>query len=270
MRAAVLGKPVSHSLSPVIHNAAYQQLGLPFTYEAIELDEDDFPKFIANRGNEWLGFSLTMPLKEVAFNVTDDVSPVALLTKSINTLICQHTLRADNTDVFGIAQALRLGGCNSPKSATIIGSGATARSAIVALEGLGVEVIQIFARNLVKSASCIDLGNQLGITIDSASEFSNILFKADVVINTTPKGAADVFAAQIDSPRGFLLDVIYDPWPTNLAMVWQAANLPVIPGYQMLLHQAVRQIELMTGMLPDVDHLKSVLAAEISSRGSKI
>ena len=267
MKAAVLGKPISHSLSPIIHNAAYQQLGLPHTYQAIELGEESFVEFIEALNSDWLGFSLTMPLKEIAFTVTDDISQLARLTKSINTLVCQSNLRADNTDVFGISQALRLGGCKSPKTATIFGAGATARSAVVALEGLGVEFIQIFARNLEKSALCIDLGNQLGITIDATTQFSPNLVNADVVINTTPKGVADVYANQIKSPNGCLLDVIYDPWPTKLASVWQLAKLTVIPGHQMLLHQAVRQIELMTGLSPDLDHLQSALSAELAIRG---
>lgn len=267
MKAAVLGKPISHSLSPIIHNAAYQLLDLPHVYEAIELDEESFIDFMANLKDDWLGFSLTMPLKEVAFDVTTEVSTVAKLTNSINTLICQPLLRADNTDVFGISQALRFGGCNSPKTATIIGAGATARSAIVALEGLGIEVIQIFARNLEKSARCIDLGNQLGITVDSTTEFSNNLVNVDVVINTTPKGVADEYSNRIESPTGCLLDVIYDPWPTKLAKVWLESGLTVIPGYQMLLHQAIRQIELMTGLSPDVENLQTALAAEIAKRG---
>lgn len=259
MKAAVLGSPISHSLSPVLHNAAYRELGLPHTYEAIEINESNFVDFINKIDESWLGVSLTMPLKEVAFEVANQVSKVATQTKSINTLIFGEQIKADNTDVYGIAQSLREAGSGKPKSATILGAGATARSAIVALAGLGVEEVIVIARNQIKSATCIDIGNELGISLDATHDPSDMLFATDVVISTTPQGVSDVYVDYIDSARGYLLDVVYQPWPTKLVSAWQSKSLKVVPGYEMLLHQAVRQVELMTGQIPDIQNMRTAL-----------
>lgn len=266
MKAAVLGSPISHSLSPVIHNFAYKQLGLDHSYEAIEVTIESFGDFLNGIDSSWLGFSLTMPLKEIAFDFADVISETAKITGSINTLVIGEKISADNTDVYGISQALRANGVSRPQSATIIGAGATARSAIAALSGLGVEGIVVLARNPVKSAACIDLGNELGITVDATNDPTVNLFATDVVINTTPKGVADVYEPFADSARGALLDVIYDPWPSRLAASWLARKLKVIPGHQMLLYQAIRQIELMTGQSPDFESLNSNFNNELKSR----
>ncbi len=125
----------------------------------------------------------------------------------------------------------------------------------------------VIARNPEKSASCIDLGNELGITLDTATTAIDILLSTDVVINTTPAGVADDFANLLSVARGTLLEVIYNPWPTKLATAWQAKSLTVVPGYEMLLHQAVRQVELMTGQIPNVDVMRTAMLAELSVRG---
>lgn len=267
MKAAVIGSPISHSLSPVLHNAAYRQLGLDHSYQAIEVDQAQFKDFIQSLDSEWFGLSLTMPLKEIAFDVVSEVSPLAKLTGSINTLTRDSGWKADNTDVVGIAQALREGGASNPKSATLIGAGATARSAIAALSALGIEIVVVLARNIEKSARCIDLGNELGITIDATTEFTENLMSSDVVINTTPKGVADELANRVARARGILLDVVYDPWPTKLVAAWKEKGLIAVPGYQMLLHQAVRQVELMTGQQPEVMSMQLALHHELQSRG---
>lgn len=270
MRAAVLGSPISHSLSPVLHRAAYQQLGLDHTYDAIEISELQLVNFVRTCDSSWLGLSLTMPLKEVAFEVADKASAISHMTGSINTLVFGDRITADNTDVYGLATALRFGNCSNPKTATILGSGATARSAIAALAGLGTQEIVTFARNKVSAARCVDLGNELGITVDTTSEPTSSLFASDVVINTTPKGVADEIIAHLSAARGTLLDVVYDPWPSKLVSSWLARNLNVVPGYEMLLHQAVRQVELMTGLIPDSENMKQALHQALQSRGLTI
>lgn len=268
MKLAVLGNPVAHSLSPLLHRTAYDQLGLPHTYEAIEVTVENFHDFIAKLDDTWLGLSLTMPLKEVGFNVASEVSATAKQTGSINTLHFANTdngrvITADNTDVYGIAQALREAGAAHPKTASILGAGATARSAIKALSGLGVSDILIIARNQVKAAACIDLGNELGINIDTVIEPAQNLFAMDVLINTTPSGVADDFVHYVANSQGVLLDVVYNPWPSKLVQAWQQKGLKVAPGYEMLLHQAVRQIEIFTGLIPDVENMRSALLAKL-------
>ncbi|MEI6109044.1 MAG: shikimate dehydrogenase, partial [Actinomycetes bacterium] len=132
-KAAVLGSPISHSLSPVLHRAAYEALGLPHTYEAIEIDESQLAEFVKSLDENWLGLSLTMPLKEVAFQVAHTIDETARLSGSINTLIFADQISAHNTDVLGIMDSLTEFGIGSPRSAIMLGAGATARSALLAL-----------------------------------------------------------------------------------------------------------------------------------------
>ncbi|MEN9741892.1 MAG: hypothetical protein RIR66_848 [Actinomycetota bacterium] len=270
MKLAVLGSPISHSLSPTLHKAAYAQLGLPHTFEAIDVNVDQFKTFFTGLDDQWLGLSLTMPLKEIAFEVATKVSNVARQTGAINTLVLKDGVQADNTDVYGISKSLRNAGCTNPKTATIIGAGATTRSAIAALSGLGVEGILIIARNAQKSATCIDLGNELGISIDATANIEDKFFTSDVTINATPVGVADDFVTKLSSARGVLLDVVYNPWPTKLAAAWKAKGLKAIPGNQMLLNQAVRQIELFTGQIPDIQNMQEAMFIEMKARGQQI
>lgn len=270
MKLAVLGSPISHSLSPVLHKAAYAQLGLPHTFEAIDVNIDQFKSFFSGLDDEWLGLSITMPLKEVAFEVATKVSNVAKQTGAINTLIFKDGVQADNTDVYGISKSLRNAGCTNPKTATIIGAGATTRSAIAALAGLGIEGILIIARNPQKSATCIDLGNELGISIDATSSIEDKFFATDVTINATPIGVADDFVHHLGQARGVLLDVVYNPWPTKLAAAWKSKSLTAVPGHQMLLNQAVRQIELFTNLVPDADVMQEAMFTEMKARGQHI
>ncbi len=270
MKLAVLGSPISHSLSPALHKAAYAELGLPHTFEAFDVNLDQFKTFFSDLDDQWLGLSITMPLKEIAFDVATKVSHVAKQTGAINTLVLKDGVQADNTDVYGISKSLRNAGCTNPKTATIIGAGATTRSAIAALAGLGVEGILIIARNAIKSATCIDLGNELGITIDSTTSIEDKFFATDVTINATPVGVADDLVANLGLARGVLLDVVYNPWPTKLATAWKAKGLTTIPGHQMLLNQAVRQVELFTGQIPDVQIMQEAMFSEMKARGQQI
>ena len=267
MKAAVIGSPISHSLSPLLHQAAYEQLGLDHTYSAIEIDQETFPSFIDSLDSNWLGLSLTMPLKEIAFEVVQTVSEVAALAGSINTILINNELSGDNTDIYGLAKAITETTSKQISVASIFGAGATTRSALVALEGLGVEDIYLLARNPEKVAKCVDLGNELGISVDMVPEISTNFLSTDLVINTTPKGVADDFAQFISKPNGLYFDVVYDPWPTKFAHDWLAQGGQVIAGHQMLLHQAVRQVQLMTGKTPDVAHMQNVLTQELRRRG---
>lgn len=270
MKVAVLGSPISQSLSPALHKAAYAQLGLPHTFEAIKVELNEFVAFVQALDDQWLGLSITMPLKEIAFEVATKVSTVAQQTGAINTLVFKDGVQADNTDVYGISKSLRDAGCTNPKFATIIGAGATARSAIAALAGLGVESILVMARNPVKAATCIDLGNELGISVDAVSSVEDKFFATDVTINATPIGVADDFAGHLSNAKGVLLDVVYNPWPTVIAAAWKAKGLTAIPGHHMLLNQAVRQIELLTGQRPEIENMRSALHVEMKARGVAI
>jgi len=127
-RAAVLGRPVSHSLSPVLHRAAYAALGLSdWSYEALDIGADDLPVLLAGLGEEWRGFSVTMPCKQAAVDVADVVEPLPRLLHAANTLVrTEAGWRAENTDVGGVGMALQLAGVEEVGAATVVGAGGTA------------------------------------------------------------------------------------------------------------------------------------------------
>ena len=129
VRAAILGSPVAHSLSPVLHTAAYRALGLSgWHYERHEVDEAGLPGFLAGLGGDWAGLSLTMPLKRVALALADARSDLAVEVGAANTLVrCEAGWRAENTDVHGISAALREAGTTAAGHALILGAGGTAR-----------------------------------------------------------------------------------------------------------------------------------------------
>ena len=263
LNAAVLGSPITHSLSPVLHRAAYEALGLTrWRYAAHEVDEDAFLPFVAGLDETWRGLSLTMPLKEVAFDVAADVSPLALATGAVNTLVRRATGEWDahNTDVHGIVAAL--GGTlrenqgshpQAPGSATVLGSGATARSAIAALARLGVRHVRLAVRAEARPAT-LRMAADLGVEVEQVplahwAEATGSGDRSALVVSTLPTGAGSAAAEVLAGRRlsGTLLDVVYADWPTPLARTAAEAGLDVVSGLDMLVHQAAEQVRLMTG-----------------------
>ncbi|WP_131736769.1 shikimate dehydrogenase [Actinomadura roseirufa] len=249
-RAAVLGSPVAHSLSPVLHRAAYAAMGLDgWSYEAIECAEDGLEAVLGGLGPEWAGLSLTMPLKRVAIELADSVSDLAAKVGGANTLVLRDGRRhADNTDVHGIVTALREAGLDAPASALVLGGGATAASALAALAGLGLDEAVLAARTPERAAGAVRVGERFGVrvrvvTLDRVPEH----LPSALVVSTLPGRAADVFAGPVAASGAALFDVVYAPWPTALAAAVEAAGGTVVGGFEMLLHQAVRQVALMTG-----------------------
>ena len=267
VRAAVLGSPVSHSLSPVLHNAAYAALNLDHSYSAIETTETELGTFLSSIDEHWLGVSLTMPLKEVAFKFADSCDDLAKLTGAINTLVFGSKTRAFNTDVLGIIDALTEAGKDQISTGVIFGSGATARSSLVALHRLGANQVSCVARNQFDIERLAGIANEVGIEFKSA-ELSNCNWmSSDVVINTTPVGVLDEVAREVYAPTGVLLDVVYDPWPTQLAASWAITGGTIVSGLSMLLHQAGHQVALMTGQPAPITQMREALNAELLTRG---
>jgi shikimate dehydrogenase len=259
-RAAVLGSPIEHSLSPALHRAAYAALGLDWTYDAIEVGEAGLPAFVAAMDDSWAGLSLTMPLKEAVIGLLAHVDSEARLLRSVNTVLPDvGGWRGTNTDVFGIVRALVERGLDhEPRSATVLGAGATARSAIAALARLGVQGIVVCARRPQAAAEVVDLAAVLGVPAKAAVlEPSPALLQADVVISTLPGHAAEPWIGYATSAPGVLLDASYHPWPTPLASSWGSGR--VASGRDMLLWQAVEQVRLMTGLDPDAAAMAAAL-----------
>ncbi|MEV2240932.1 shikimate dehydrogenase [Micromonospora sp. NPDC049891] len=284
-RAAVLGKPIAHSLSPVIHNAGYAAAGLTgWSYTRVECAAAELPALVAGLGPEWAGLSVTMPGKEAALTVAAEVSPVAAAVGAANTLVRRPdgSWYADNTDVTGMVEVLTEAGVRAGATVTVLGAGGTARAAIAAAARLDAAGVTVVARRPAALAELEPVAAALGVTMTAASwpespqgepsrpEASarsevSVLAGVDVLISTVPKGAADELAGRVHWRAGTVVfDAIYDPWPTPLAASAATAGCRVVSGLDLLLAQAIGQFEQFTG----VPAPRSAMAAALTAARS--
>lgn len=263
MRAAVLGRPVAHSLSPTLHRAAYAELGLTgWRYDAIDCGEDELAALVAERRSGWAGFSCTMPLKRVALQVAVEVDPLAEAVGSANTLLPARGggWWATTTDVAGILAALAEQHVD-PRSVTVLGAGGTAQAALGAMAELGLGEVAVLARDLGRSAELRAAAARLEVEVSLAELVPEaVALSADLVISTLPAGAADPLAGRRWQAGQALLDVSYHPWPSVLAVAVEQAGGVVVSGALMLLHQAAAQVELMTGQRAPLAAMRAALA----------
>lgn len=252
----MLGHPIAHSLSPRLHRAAYAALGLDWTYDAVDCGEAELPAFLDGLGPDWAGLSLTMPLKSAVLPLLDEVSDLARDVAAANTVLLRGGRRiGDNTDVHGIAAALTGAGVTRVERAVVLGGGATARSALAALQRLGCTTPVLVVRS--DPAQALAAAERLGVSPSVTVSAPEALAGCDLLISTLPAGAADRFAPYVQKIPA-LLDVVYDPWPTALAA---ACGGVVVSGLSMLLHQAARQVELITGLDAPVRVMEEALPA---------
>ncbi|MET9682682.1 shikimate dehydrogenase [Streptomyces coeruleorubidus] len=253
-RAAVLGSPIAHSLSPVLHRAAYEELGLTgWTYDRFEVDEAALPGFFETLGPEWAGLSLTMPLKRAVIPLLDGISETAASVDAVNTVVLTQDGRrtGDNTDVPGMVAALREHGIDKVEAAAILGAGATASSALAALSRVCPGEIAVYVRSEARAAEMRQWAERLEVSVRIADwADAEQALHAPLVISTTPAGATDALARYVPERPTALFDVLYDPWPTALAARWSAYGGAVVSGLDLLVHQAVLQVEQMTGRAP--------------------
>lgn len=261
-RAAVLGKPIAHSLSPVLHRAAYEALGMTdWSYDVRECDTPGLRELVAGLGPTWRGLSLTMPLKEEALLLADTSSDVARRTGAVNTLVRRgQGWHGENTDVVGIRDALREAGVGTTgrvDGAVVLGSGATARSALAALADFGVSEVSFVVRRTVRASTLAQAKDHgFRVTVLGEEDAAAAMLGAPLVVSTIPAGAADALANALPAAaasrnglmsHGVLLDVVYAGWPTALAATAAAFGMRIVAGIEMLIHQAAAQFELMTG-----------------------
>jgi shikimate dehydrogenase len=264
-RAAVLGKPISHSLSPVLHNAGYAAAGLTdWSYVAVECDEAALPGLVAGLGPDWVGLSLTMPLKEVALTVATSVSAPAAAVGAANTLVRRPDgWFADNTDIIGMVALLRDAGIGPGARFVVLGAGGTARGALAAAAQLDAAGVTIVARRPEAIDDLRPVAAALGLPLtgapwtDAAAQVD-----ADVVISTVPKGVADPLAVGSPWRAGTVFfDAIYDPWPTPLADAARCAGCRILSGLDLLHAQALGQFEHFTGVAAPAEAMRSALHA---------
>ncbi len=267
-RLAVLGSPIAHSKSPALHRAAYDRLGLTsWTYERAEVGEGGLAAFVDGLGPEWRGLSLTMPLKPEALALADEAEQLAERAGAVNTLLLADDGRrlGFNTDIGGIVRALSDAGVQAIRHGLLVGGGATAASALIAMAELGAVSVEVCVRDAGRAASVVDLGHAMGLVMETRS-ISRLTegSPADLVVSTVPGGTdlgvvpSDALAA---SP---LLDVAYAPWPTALAASWLERGGRVAHGLDMLVHQALLQVRVFVNgdplaELPDEEGLLDVM-----------
>jgi len=254
-----LGSPIAHSLSPVLHRTAYALLGLDWEYGRHDVDAAGLPAFLAGLDGSWRGLSLTMPLKEAAVACVSEVSDLAGMVRAVNTVVIgdDGVRRGDNTDVPGMVAALRERGVTRVPRATLLGGGATARSALASLAEVA-DRVTVHVRTPARGADLLAVADALGLPCEVlpwADRHDGVA--APLVVVTTPPGGTDDLAG-FDAPAGaVLLDVAYDPWPTPAAGAWERAGATVVSGLDLLVHQAVLQVALMTGGQVPVEPLRA-------------
>ncbi|WP_448613018.1 shikimate dehydrogenase [Modestobacter sp. URMC 112] len=260
MRAAVLGRPVSHSLSPVMHRAAYSALGLTdWTYDALDVGAEDVPDLLAGLGPEWRGFSVTMPCKQAAVRVADTVEPLPRLLGAANTLVRTGAgWRAENTDVHGVGMALQLGGVEQVEHAAVLGAGGTAAAAAAALASLGARQVDVLVRDPARARDLLAVLEVLDVRA-TVSALDAGPVAAPVVVSTVPVDGQPAVAALGWRSGQTVLDVLYAGWPTPLAARVQAAGGTVISGLEVLFWQATLQVELMTGHPAPIAAMRAAL-----------
>jgi shikimate dehydrogenase len=276
-RAAVLGSPIAHSLSPALHEAAYRALGLThWSYETHEVRAVALRGFVAALGPDWAGLSLTMPLKEAAFEVADEVSDLARDVGAINTLVRRPDggWKGHNTDVYGVSQALRGAGAGPVASSMVLGSGATARSVVAALAALGCPKVTFAVRSVARPQT-VAQARRAGLEVEvvGLGQLASRVGETPLVISTLPADALSASAlADLVLPSGsrlpdhLLLDVVYAGWPSPLARVFLEAGASVVSGFEVLVHQGAEQVHLMTGLVAPVEQMRAAGLAAMGSR----
>ncbi|WP_396668328.1 shikimate dehydrogenase [Microbacterium sp. R86528] len=252
---AVWGDPIEHSRSPRLHRAAYRTLGLNWDYGRRRVNEREFTAALASLDEHWRGLSLTMPLKTEAFNCAVSHDRHSALAGVSNTLLLTSDgPRAFNTDVGGLVRALREDGVAAAPTARIIGAGATATSALIALSELDARDVQIVARRPESVLPLRALGEKLGMQVEGVG-FNAERFNAATVTIATLPGETVLSEARSDAlaeSGGHLCDVVYGNWPTPLSAAWVRAGHTASSGLGMLLHQAVLQVRVFTSDEIDV------------------
>ena len=258
---AVLGKPIGHSLSPTIHKAAYEELGLDWSYEKFEIAEGGLKQFLEHAGSEFEGFSLTMPLKVEAAHLADIQEPLVSSLGIANTLVRESgKLHAYNTDVFGISKALQSCWEESISRVAILGSGATAQSALATIrENSPSAFVTVYVRDVLRTKAIAELADKFGIALDvrTIEDYSNT---QDLTVNTIPSNNLPIAPAE---QKGWLLDANYSSADMNLSNSFDSAR--VITGEAMLIWQAIAQIRIFLAGNPSQELPNEVEVLEAMS-----
>lgn len=268
-RCAVLGSPIAHSLSPVMHRTAYDALGLDWTYDALAVTLDGLDAFLRGLDPSWRGLSLTMPLKRAVLPMLDGLDEHARLSQAANTVVLGEDGRLGlNTDVPGAAAAMAERLTDPVRSAVVLGGGATATSVLVALAARGCASARLLVRDPARAqqtaAIVRSLPDGMQLDVGRLDDVGEVV--GDLIVSTVPAAAQtpELVAACAGVPAVF--EVVYDPWPTPLAKAAEDTGRPLITGLDLLAHQALLQLEAMTGGAVEVDLLRDAGREELARR----
>lgn len=267
--AAVIGSPIQHSLSPFLHQAAYRDLGLNIDYRRIEITKETIGSFLASWPEGLVGLSVTMPLKQVIIPLLSQVDGLAKAVGAVNTVVPfpGGITAGFNTDVYGLVTAIKeaKGREFSPERAVIVGSGATASSALAALGELQAGQINLLARRVSGAGNAVQAATRLGIDpgyvpLAAGEKARETLQAADLIISTVPRAVLDDFYQTISfNPEQTVLDIVYDPWPSELVKQASRSGATIISGKAMLQHQALMQVKLFTSRTPNLEAMRTAL-----------
>lgn len=272
-KAAVLGDPVDHSLSPILHSAGYAALGIEeWSYERIRCPEGTLAELVAGSGEEYRGFSVTMPGKPEALAFATTVTDRAQSVGSANTLVRTDSgWLADCTDIDGASAALQTHS-DLPEAPRIVllGAGGTALPFIAAASHLGGASVVIATRRPT-AAGALECAERFAlpardIRLDDP-ELPALIADSDLVINTIPEAGARALT-ELVAPATRLVDALYHPWPTPLGAVVQGRGGAVVGGDVMLLGQALGQFELFTGEPAPADAMGQALREALAERST--
>jgi shikimate dehydrogenase len=264
IHGAVLGSPISHSLSPQIHKVAYDFLKINADYNRHEVKSGDLPKFLSSHP-ELNSLSLTMPLKEEALLVADLVSPISLQINSGNTLSKKDgKWSLTTTDVEGFLMALLAHDVKLDGSVLIIGSGATARAVVAAIDSdasIQGRQINVIHRNPDRVPAMRQAAPASELIFHDWNS-RKLLNEVSLIVNTSPAGAADLFCDDLSNPAGIYFEALYNPWPTPLLMRFNDLGQQTIDGLDLLVHQGISQIEIFTGAKVDRKALSQIMRSK--------
>jgi shikimate dehydrogenase len=269
MRCAVLGTPIAHSLSPALHRAAYAHLGLDWTYDGVLVDSAGLAAFLDGLDDTWRGLSLTMPLKRTVVGLVDTLDDWSRLSGVANTVVVEQGRRLGfNTDIPGAMAALLERLPEQPRSAVVLGGGATATSVLLALTELGCTTAKVLVRDPARAEETVAVvaAHPRGpeVSVGLLDEAGTV--EADIVVSTIPTDAQtpELLACCAEVPNVF--EVVYDPWPTPIARAALDSGRRLVSGLDLLAHQAILQMELMTGLAVPVELVRDAGRAELARR----
>ena len=270
--AGIIGYPLSHTLSPSMHNFIYQKLGIDVEYKKWEISPNNLKSHIEKINNEnFIGANITVPYKEKIVSLLDEIRNEAKFTGAVNTIVKNNNkLIGYNTDVYGIEQTLDIKLKNDViNNAVIFGAGGAAKAALFVLLQRGLNNLTIVNRTKSNALKMISKFNNVNfdqtiITLNEKSQIKSACLSADLIINTTilgMKGSGYEDISPIDSTfidsNSVIFDMVYNPTKTQLIKIALERNANIIEGLNMLVYQAIKSIELWTGVRPSFDDMYS-------------